>query len=578
MPSDALDEPRLRRLIAVGRSFLEELDPEALLTGILVAAQELTGARYAALGVLDGDREQLARFLTSGIGAEQQRTIGDLPRGHGILGVLIEDPEPLRLADLHDHPRSFGFPANHPPMTSFLGAPIVVRGAAWGNLYLTEKPGGPFDAADEEALVILADWAAIAVENARVYAEVEERHDALERANHVLSATTSIARAIGAETELERVLELIVTRGRTLVDARTMFISLPEGEDLEIAAAAGDGSDDLPGKRFPLAESTGGEVLRDGHPRRVSADQLRVSPAQLGLTAVSDCLLVPLVFRGRSLGVLVALDRLDASEAFSSESEDLLLAFAASAATAVATAQNVSESRLRQALDSAEQERRRWARELHDETLQGLAALQVRLSIAEQQSPDGATTERVRDVLAALGSEIRKLRTLITELRPAALDELGLAPALESLVSGLKAISDLEIDLQVDLQDRRLAAETETTAYRLVQEALTNVVKHAEARRCVVEIIGDDNAMRVIVRDDGRGIDLDALKRRSGFGVTGMQERAHLAGGSFTLGPGTVGGTELRVRLPLSPTAPPSQGGTARGPSAHETELRQASA
>lgn len=198
-----------------------------------------------------------------------------------------------------------------------------------------------------------------------------------------------------------------------------------------------------------------------------------------------------------------------------------------------------------------EQERRRWARELHDETLQGLAGLQVRLSIAEQQSSDATTAARVRDVLDDLGVEIRKLRTLITELRPAALDELGLAPALESLVDAVSASSDLEVDLQVSLRDEPLDPELETAAYRLMQEALTNVIKHAEANRCVAEVTVDDEALLIVVRDDGRGIERSAGDRRGGFGVTGMLERARLAGGWLTLGPGAAGGTELRARLPL---------------------------
>lgn len=217
-----------------------------------------------------------------------------------------------------------------------------------------------------------------------------------------------------------------------------------------------------------------------------------------------------------------------------------------------APAQDVDGFRLREAVDSAEQERRRWARELHDETLQGLAGLQVRLSIAEQQSPDVATSARVRDVLDDLGVEIRKLRTLITELRPAALDELGLGPALESLVDAVTASSDLEVDLQVSLRDERLDPELETAAYRLMQEALTNVLKHADADRCVAEVSRGEDAILVVVRDDGCGIDPSVLGRRGGFGVTGMRERAHLAGGSLTLGPGAEGGTELRALLPLA--------------------------
>lgn len=467
MDTNALDEPRLRRLIAVGRSLMEELDPEALLDEILD---------------------------------------------------------------------------------------------------LTEKQHGPFDAADEEALVVLADWAAVAVENARLNAELQVRHDEAARANHVLAATTAIVRAIGTETDLERVLELIVTRGRALVSARTMLISLPKGSELEVAAIAGERDDAHPGMGVPIAGSTAGEVLREGRPRRQVVDDLGVSPAQLGVDGADSSLLVPLVFRGRSLGVLLALDPLDGSPVFSAEDEELLLAFAASAATAVATAQSIGEERLSDALASAEQERRRWARELHDETLQGLAGLHVRLAIAEQRSQDDDTTAAVHDVLDAMGTEIRKLRSLITELRPAALDEVGLAPALESLTRGVAAGCGLEIDAHVDLQEQRLDPELETTIFRLVQESLTNVVKHAEATRCTITVIRADGQVDVTVSDDGRGLDDTAVGRRKGFGLTGMRERAHLAGGVLELQAGPDGGTELRARLPAV-AAPPTR------PAAHDPPL-----
>lgn len=223
----------------------------------------------------------------------------------------------------------------------------------------------------------------------------------------------------------------------------------------------------------------------------------------------------------------------------------------------------IDEHRYRRLIESfvergREQERRRWARELHDETLQGLAGLQLRLSIAEQQSHDAVTAARVRDVLDDLGTEIRKLRTLITELRPAALDELGLAPALESLVGAATASSDLQIDLRVSVRDEPLDPELETAVYRLMQEALTNVIKHADADRCVAEVAGDDDALLIVVRDDGRGIAPSVAERRAGLGVTGMLERARLVGGSLTLGPGAAGGTELRARLPLRPADPPA--------------------
>src|ERR1044071_1490419 len=160
-----VDEHRLHRLVDVGRSLVTVLDPEAVFERLLEVARELTGARYAAIGVLDERRERLERFLTVGIDAETHRAIGDLPGGRGVLGVLIRDPRPLRLADVGRHPQSYGFPLAHPPMESFLGVPIVIEGQAWGNLYLTEKECGEFTCDDEEAVVVLADWAAIAISN-----------------------------------------------------------------------------------------------------------------------------------------------------------------------------------------------------------------------------------------------------------------------------------------------------------------------------------------------------------------------------------------------------------------------------
>ena len=166
----ALDEQRLRRLIEVSRSLVSELDLEAVLRRLLEAARELTGARYAALGILNPERTELERFLTLGVDERARASIGELPRGRGVLGLLISQPKPLRLREVGDHPRSYGFPPGHPPMSSFLGVPILIRGEAFGNLYLTDKQGeAEFTEADEEAGVVLAEWAAIAIDNARLY-------------------------------------------------------------------------------------------------------------------------------------------------------------------------------------------------------------------------------------------------------------------------------------------------------------------------------------------------------------------------------------------------------------------------
>ncbi|HEX4806781.1 MAG TPA: GAF domain-containing sensor histidine kinase [Conexibacter sp.] len=552
-----LDEQRLRRLIEVGRSLVSERDLEALLAQVLDVARELTGARYAALGVLDEAREALERFVTRGIDAPTHRAIGDLPHGRGILGLLIQEPRPLRLHDLRAHPRSYGFPANHPPMHSFLGVPILIRGNAWGNLYLTDKDGGDFDARDQQTAVILADWAAVAIENASLYQRLQRRRDELEQVVQGLEATTAIARAVGAETQLERVLELIVKRGRALVDARAMVILLRDDDEMEVAACAGEAEPDVVGRRIPVAGSTSGEILRGTRPERIRdvASRLRISSDRLGVADAHTALLVPLEFRSRGLGVLVAFDRIGSEQEFGAEHEQLLLAFAASAATAVATAQTVEHERLRESMTAAEQERRRWARELHDETLQGLAGFQVLLSSALRRSDPDSLQQAVRTAVEQIGTEIEKLRMLITELRPAALDELGLQPAIESLASRVSAVEGLEVETEVSLgaEGERLAPELETAVYRLVQEALTNVVKHAGANRVAIEIVACDAHVDVTISDDGAGFDTEAP--REGFGITGMRERVGLADGTLTItsGPGegtTVSASLQRLALP----------------------------
>jgi GAF domain-containing protein len=227
---ERLGDVQLRRLLDVGRSLVSDLDLESVLQAVLEAARDLTGARYAALGVLSGRGDELERFLTLGIDGAVRARIGDLPRGHGVLGVLIKDPRPLRLPDVGKHPQSYGFPAGHPPMTTFLGVPVRVREAVYGNLYLTDKEGGgEFGEADEAAVVVLAEWAGQAIANARMYRSATERRDELQRAVAGFEAALAVARAVGGETDLDRILELIVKRGRALVDARSMFVALEAG-------------------------------------------------------------------------------------------------------------------------------------------------------------------------------------------------------------------------------------------------------------------------------------------------------------------------------------------------------------
>jgi signal transduction histidine kinase len=548
-----LDEARLAALLEAGRGLVAQLEVDAVLEELLRVACELTGARYAAIGVLDEDRRQLERFITRGIDRADRERIGDLPRGHGILGELIRQPAPLRLDDVSDHPRSYGFPAHHPPMHTFLGVPVLIRGEPWGNLYLTEKEGGPFDETDEAATIVLADWAALAVDNARLYEDAARRRAEAERAVRRLEATAAIARAVGSETDLDRVLELIVKRGRALLDARSVVLLLVEGDQFHLAAGAGQVAPSALGGRFSIADSATGEVLFSGRPERIDdvPARLRISDRNLGVTGAATALLVPLVYRNTPLGLLAAFDRFSGDPAFGNEEERLFLAFAASAATAVATARTVAEERLRHSIASAEQERRRWARELHDETLQALGGLQVLLSSALRRGDPEALEQSVREAIDYIGTEIESLRTLITELRPAALDEIGLAPAIDSLAKRLAAVEGLEVDLDVEIGGR-LDPEIETTAYRIVQEALTNVAKHARAERVSVCVALDFDTVRVEVEDDGRGFDPDA--RVAGFGLVGMRERVALANGQLEV-ESAAGRTVVRATLPVGSAA-----------------------
>jgi signal transduction histidine kinase len=359
---------------------------------------------------------------------------------------------------------------------------------------------------------------------------------------------------VGGETELERVLELIAKRARALVEARELIILLEEGGELVVAASAGEIPEGIAGRRIAVEGTAWGDVLRSRRPERLThlSTQLRHSQELEGLDARS-ALLVPLVFRSRSVGVLGAFDRFGEDPDFDAEDERLLLAFAASAATAVATAKSVAEGRLRHSVAAAERERGRWARELHDETLQGLGGLRVLLSSALR----GEAPERVRDAVERaveqITTEIQSLRSLITELRPAALDELGVKAAVESLVERVRSVEGLEVELRIDLAwergevPTRLSPEVETTVYRFVQEALTNVAKHAGAERAWVEIVESD-AVRAEVRDDGRGFDPEG--ETSGFGLLGMRERLELADGTLEVESSSEG-TSVRASVPV---------------------------
>ena len=550
-----LDEVRLRSLLQAGGLLVSERELDGVLARLLDVARELTGAGCAAIGILDGNREQLADFVTAGISRVTQAAMGDPPRGRGRLGRFGSSPTAFRHANVSEDIHSYGFPHGSASMASFLDVPILIRGEAWGNLYLTEKEGGEgqFDEADEETAMVLAAWAGIGVENARLLEHTDQRRAELERSVLALEANTEIARAVGGETDLDRVLGLIAKRSRALVDAAAVAILLVDGDELLVAAAAGDFPPGLVGRRVSQTGSVAGRVIANGQAERVRdiSSSLRFPLGELGVSARSG-MFVPLPFRGVNLGVIEVFDRAGGPE-FRSEDERILLSVAASAGTAVATAQTVEHHLLRQTLQAAEEERRHWARELHDETLQGLGGLRVLLASALRDADPATLETAVKGAVELLADEISNLRALITELRPASLDELGLEPALEALLDRVRSSSGLEISFKPDLafesgrSHTRLAPDVETTVYRLVQESLTNIVRHAEARHAEVQLVEDDHELLLVVSDDGRGF--DPSSPAPGFGMTGMRERAALMRGRIEVSSGPAG-TTVRATVP----------------------------
>jgi signal transduction histidine kinase len=556
-------------LLELARSVLEDLDVEVVLERVLVAARQLTGAKYAAIGVLDEDRTGLARFITLGLEPAERDEIGSPPRGRGVLGELITHPKPLRLEEVGSHPRSYGFPLGHPEMHTFLGVPVLAGAEPYGNLYLTDKEDGEqFTADDEQALTLLADFAGVAIDHARRFSGSETRREELSRTVAALDATVQIALALGGQTDLDRILQLVAKRGRALVSARALVIELLDGDDLVIAAVAGEVPSQLLGQRVPVRDTVAENALRNLASQRLEEGLNRSRFERHGLgrlgLQITAGLAVPLIFRGTSYGVLIVADRLDDGPEFGAEDLRLLESFAASAATAVATAHNAAREQSRQRIAAAEDERARWARELHDETLQSLAALRLGLAAARRAKDDPeAIDELLVEAVEQLDGEIATLRALITELRPAALDELGLAAAITALAERSGRMG-LEVDVDVDPvhTDEIIDPEGQIAIYRIIQEALSNARKHGDARRAVVSVDVDRPTITVTVRDDGSGF--DTSMPAGGFGLVGMGERAELLGGTIDVASRPGEGTTVTATLPLDAAEPATRAATER--------------
>jgi signal transduction histidine kinase len=538
------DTVRLQRLLASGIALSSELSLEALLRKVIETAVELTGARYGALGVIDQTGTGLEQFITVGIEPELQTAIGDLPRGRGILGVLIRDRETLRLDDLSHDPRSVGFPPGHPPMRTFLGVPIALRGVAFGNLYLTEKEGGTeFTTGDEEIVRLLAAQVAVAIENARLYESSRQWARQLESLNE-------FSDALAGEGDLAQVFELAASRLRELVDARVVMIQrpAPDGATLTVEAVSGEGVERLRGLKVDARGSKSGRTLERRRSERIDSliDDPEVDQSAPRLVEASSALYVPLIVRDHAVGVVVAYDKRGASPRFADADMRIAQAFANRAAVAIELSERVGRSAVRALLEGQELERKRLARELHDETGQALASILLGLKTLERE----VGAEPLAVIRNLVASALGDVRRLTVELRPPALDDFGLAAALERLAGVVAERSGLNVDVNVGVRAGTLPPEHETAIYRVVQEALTNVVKHASAKSISIVVTTADGMVRTMIEDDGVGFAFGAV-REEALGLVGMRERALLLGGRFDVESSPGRGTTIVAEIPL---------------------------
>ena len=532
---------RLRVLVESGIALSSELSLDSLLRKLIETAAELTGAQYGALGVIDATGMALEQFITVGIDAEAHAVIGDLPRGRGILGVLIRERETLRLTDLSQDPRSVGFPPGHPPMRSFLGVPIRLRGVVFGNLYLTEKAGGEqFSDDDEETVRLLAAQAAVAIENARLYESARQWSRQLESLNE-------ISEALVTEVDLSHLLDLAVTRLRELLGCRVVLIERPAGDGgLVVEAVSGEEGTQLLGLRLEVARSKSGRALTRRRSERVDAliDDPEVDQAAPRLVDATSGLFVPLVVREKAIGIIVAYDKIGTDTRFSDADMRIAEAFANRAAVALELADRVGRESVRALLEGQELERSRLARELHDETGQALASILLGLKGLERDVGEEPLVQLRGLVASALGD----VRRLTVELRPPALDDFGLQAALERLTTVLAERSSTETHLNVSVQS--LPPAYETALYRIVQEALTNVIKHANATSVSVVVTQSDTSVRCVIEDNGEGFSTAAV-RAGALGLVGMRERLNLLGGRLEIQSSPGRGTTLLAELPL---------------------------
>jgi len=536
--SVARAQARVQHLLDAFLSVSTGLDLPSTLRRIVESACDLVDAQYGALGVLRQGGDGLSAFIHVGVEEELAARMGHLPEGKGVLGQLISEPYPLRIADLGTHPSSVGFPPHHPPMKSFLGVPVLVRGEVFGNLYMTEKRHGEFTTEDEAVLTALAGAAGIAIDNAHLYEESELRR-------RWLAAIADVRALLLEAPSAEAAMSLIAKRIADLTEADAVWLLL--GPDAAtglytIAAQSGEGLPDLTTERLSAAESP---VLQ--------ATEENGSVVTLDLSTVAfesrtphmnwgPCIAVPLHGTHIDTAVIVATRRAGA-EPFDPTLAPLVTAFADQATAALDMA---ARQRLARQLDVYE-DRDRIARDLHDHVIQRVFASGLALQAVLPRVHDAQAQERIRFVVGQLDDTVRDIRTTIFDLHSA--DSVDTSDSLRRRLLDIvtETAGPLEPTVRMSgavdsLVTGDLAADVEA----VVREGVSNAARHSGGTHVTVTVDVSDSVVVEVV-DDGHGIDLEAARS----GLRNLQQRAQKRGGDASAQPLRDGGTRLRWSSPL---------------------------
>jgi signal transduction histidine kinase len=529
-------------LLEAGLAMASELSLPIVLQRIVDLAAQVTDARYGALGVI-GDGGDLVQFVTTGISAQQRRAIGPLPRGHGILGQLIQEPRPLRIRNIADAPKSVGFPPKHPPMHSFLGVPVKAMGRVFGNIYLAEKRSAPeFSLEDEKSTVVLATQAGVAIANAWLYEQMRLRE-------RWLDGLRDITNDILAGADPDLVLESIAERARGLAaaDAATIVSVSPIPGQLVITAAVGARAGELRGRPMPATGSISGEVIRTGKALAiddVGADS-RADQQIVRLGRHGPAFFVPLRVRGGATGSLMVAN-LKGRRGFDDQTIRLIETFADQCSVAIEYGRAEGDRRRMGLME----ERERIAKELHDGIIQSLFAVGMGLQGTALLAGEPDIAGRIENAAGELDRVILDLRNYIFGLRPGILADRQLDQALRELGDEVQTRSRIRVEVDVDAT---LAAHLSGRSHEIVQltrEALSNVSRHAKARHALVRLSRAGLSKAVLaIEDDGDGFTPHAVS--TGDGLRNMRERATALGGPLQVTSSAAKGTQVRVTFPL---------------------------